>query len=58
MGETKDLRSRDELVELDRTAWNLPEPKVAPAGAVPEVWPVRAAVSQTREKSPEEPAAA
>ena len=40
-GEPGERPSREEIVELDRSAWNLPRPTVAPAGPVHEVWPVR-----------------
>jgi hypothetical protein len=33
-----------DAIELDRRAWNLPGPPVAPAGPVRDVWPVQSSV--------------
>jgi hypothetical protein len=47
------------VVELDRQAWNLPSPQPQPAGPVRDVWPVRAASTRGGEDSLlEDPAAA
>ena len=34
-------RPQSQLVDLDRRAWSVPAPPVAPAGPVREIWPVR-----------------
>jgi hypothetical protein len=36
----KDVAHREQFAELDRQAWNLPRPQLAPVGPVREVWPV------------------
>jgi hypothetical protein len=40
VGEPKVLRTREEVAELDRSAWNVPPPRIGPVGPVREVWPV------------------
>jgi hypothetical protein len=56
LGESKKPRSREELAELDRSAWNVPRPRLEPLGPVREGWPVRQK-EQGRPASDERPAA-
>jgi hypothetical protein len=55
--ESKDSRSRDELAELDRKAWNLPGPPVAPARPVRDARPASDDRKETGEPT-DKPAAA
>ena len=41
LSDPKHLPDRDKPAELDRHAWNLPSPALAPVGPAREVWPVR-----------------
>jgi hypothetical protein len=58
MGEHKEPPSRHELFELDRSAWNLPQPRLAPVGPVSEVWPVHESARPEPAALDERPAAA
>jgi len=58
ISEQRDRPERDRLVELDRHAWNLPSPSLAPAGPAREVWPVRPSPTVVDEPRQEDPAAA
>jgi hypothetical protein len=57
-GEPRKLRSRDEIFELDRGAWSLPEPRLQPVGPVHEVWPVHEKPRAETPAHEERPAAA
>lgn len=46
-----DMPGRQQVAELDRQAWNLPRPRIAPVGPVREVWPV----SEVKHSSNDEP---
>jgi len=54
--ESKGPPNRDEVAELDREAWNLPQP-LSPVGPVREVWPVEEN-AVANDEPPERPAAA
>lgn len=58
--EPQDQLERETLLELDRRAWNLPTPPVAPAGPVRDVWPVYSSLRSPRREDAraEDPAAA
>lgn len=55
--DSKAPQSRDEVAELDRKAWNIPEP-LSPVGPAREAWPVDEAETVASEPSPERPPAA
>ena len=54
--QTKGPPTRDEVAELDRKAWNLPQP-LSPVAPVREVWPVDEEATAS-ERPPERPAGA
>lgn len=57
LSESQERPDRESVIELDRKAWNLPSPPLAPAGPVRSVWPVTP--TPAREERPsEDPAAA
>jgi hypothetical protein len=57
--EPKSQPELQSVVELDREAWNLPSPSVAPVGPVRDAWPVRSSPSKGVDESvPQGPAPA
>ena len=54
---SKDSHSSEDVVDLDRRAWNLPGPRHAPVAPAREAWPV-SEPNPPDDDPPERPAAA